>query len=191
MDDEAVLGRINELAAREHELRQAEAKRPLTDDERAELQQGRDRARPVLGPAPPAAGARRVRPGPRRRRGARRGHRREVPPVAAGRAGSARRWLTESVLPSGSGNHATSAPPGARQMPASSWSMPVVPVERHAARCSAATVAAMSATSQPSTVYGATTASSTACHPQRRAVRVEDELRTRSSSTRRRPSVSA
>ena len=38
MNDEAVLGRINELAAREHELRQAEAKRPLTDDEKAELQ---------------------------------------------------------------------------------------------------------------------------------------------------------
>lgn len=38
MNDEAVLGRINELAAREHELRQAEAKRLLTDDEKAELQ---------------------------------------------------------------------------------------------------------------------------------------------------------
>jgi len=38
VNDEAVLGRINDLAAREHELRQAEAKRPLTDDEKAEMQ---------------------------------------------------------------------------------------------------------------------------------------------------------
>jgi hypothetical protein len=37
VNDEEVLGHINELAAREHELRQAEAKRPLTDDELAEL----------------------------------------------------------------------------------------------------------------------------------------------------------
>jgi hypothetical protein len=37
VNDQAVLGHINELAAREHELRQAEAKRPLTDDEKAEL----------------------------------------------------------------------------------------------------------------------------------------------------------
>jgi uncharacterized protein YajQ (UPF0234 family) len=37
MDDEAVLSRINEIAAREHELRQSEAKRALTDEERAEL----------------------------------------------------------------------------------------------------------------------------------------------------------
>jgi hypothetical protein len=37
MNDEAVLAHINELAAREHELRQAEAKRPLSDDDKAEL----------------------------------------------------------------------------------------------------------------------------------------------------------
>jgi hypothetical protein len=37
VNDQEVLGHINELAAREHELRQAEAKRPLTDDERSEL----------------------------------------------------------------------------------------------------------------------------------------------------------
>jgi hypothetical protein len=35
--DEGVLGRINELSTREHELRQAEATRALTADERAEL----------------------------------------------------------------------------------------------------------------------------------------------------------
>jgi Protein of unknown function (DUF2630) len=39
VNDEEVLGHINQLAAREHELRQAEAKRPLTDDELAELKQ--------------------------------------------------------------------------------------------------------------------------------------------------------
>ncbi len=39
MNDHEVLGHINELAAREHELRQAEAKRALTHDEKAELQQ--------------------------------------------------------------------------------------------------------------------------------------------------------
>ena len=39
MNDHEVLGHINELSAREHELRQAEAKRPLTDDEKAELKQ--------------------------------------------------------------------------------------------------------------------------------------------------------
>ena len=38
MNDEEVLGHINELAAREHELRQAEAKRSLRDDEKAELE---------------------------------------------------------------------------------------------------------------------------------------------------------
>jgi hypothetical protein len=37
MNDEAVLSHINDLAAREHELRQAEAKRPLSDDEKVEL----------------------------------------------------------------------------------------------------------------------------------------------------------
>jgi hypothetical protein len=37
MNDEAVLAHINELAAREHELRQAEAKRPLSGDEKVEL----------------------------------------------------------------------------------------------------------------------------------------------------------
>ena len=38
MNDTEVLAHINELAAREHELRQAEAKRPLSDDEKAELE---------------------------------------------------------------------------------------------------------------------------------------------------------
>ncbi len=38
MNDAEVLSHINELAAREHELRQAEAKRTLSDDEKAELQ---------------------------------------------------------------------------------------------------------------------------------------------------------
>jgi hypothetical protein len=38
MNDEAVLAHINELAGREHELRQAEAKRPLGDDEKVELE---------------------------------------------------------------------------------------------------------------------------------------------------------
>ncbi len=37
MDDHDVLGTINELAEREEALRQAEATRALTDDERAEL----------------------------------------------------------------------------------------------------------------------------------------------------------
>jgi Protein of unknown function (DUF2630) len=37
MNDQEVLGHINELAARERELRQAEAKRVLTDDEKVEL----------------------------------------------------------------------------------------------------------------------------------------------------------
>ena len=37
VDDRDVLGTINELAEREGELRQAEATRKLTDDERAEL----------------------------------------------------------------------------------------------------------------------------------------------------------
>ena len=62
--------------------------------------------------------------------------------------------VSDSVLPSGSLNHATCAPPGERQTPSASCSTPSMRSKTTPRAVRPATVVAMSSTLQPSTVNG-------------------------------------
>ena len=188
MNDQAVLGRINELAGTRARAPPGRGEAPADRRRAGRAGEGRARARPVLGPAPPTPGPRRVRPGPRRRRGARHARRSRS---TASSALSRRRLADRERVALGVGEPRDDARRRARPRcrrrpgPCPSYRWKVTPRSR-----SAATVAATSPTSQPSTVYGAIDRFLDACHPQRRAVRRRRRARTRCRRRGADPSVS-